>query len=181
MAKIVSKTYGDALFSLAIEQNRLDEFYDAACAMAEALRQNVEFEKLMRHPQFTKEQKATIIEDTFREQIPKEMIGMLLMLVKKGHAEAMLSVFDYFIEVVKEEKKIGQAKVVSAIPLTEEQKGKIEQRLLETTRYESFEMDFSVDEKIIGGLVIRIGDRIVDNSIKTKLYELTRTLREVQV
>lgn len=181
MAKLVSKTYGDALFSLAMEEQRLDEFFDAASNMIEALQQNGEFEKLMKHPQFTREQKAAIIEETFAGQLPKEMIGMLLLLVKKGHASDMIAVFRYFITLVKEEKKIGHAKVVSAISLSEDQKAKVERRLLETTRYESFEMDYSVDETLIGGLVIRIGDRVVDSSIKTKLYELTRNLREVQV
>lgn len=181
MAKLVSKTYGDALFSLAMEENRLDEFFAAASNTIEALQQNEEFEKLMRHPRFTREQKATIIEETFSDQIPKEMIGMLLLLAKKGHASEVVSVFRYFIALVKEEKKIGNAKVVSAIPLSDEQKAKVEKRLLETTQYESFEMEYSVDETLIGGLVIRIGDRVIDSSVKTKLYELTRNLREVQV
>ncbi len=181
MAKLVSKTYGDALFGLALEEKRLDEFYDAARNMITALQQNEEFEKLMKHPRFTREEKATIIEETFTGQIPKEMIGMLLLLVKKGHAAELLSVFHYFITLVKEEKKIGDVKVVSAIALSEDQKAKVERRLLETTNYESFEMDYSVDESLIGGMVIRIGDRVVDSSIKTKLYELTRTLREVQI
>lgn len=181
MAKLVSKTYGEALFALAMEEQRLDEFYEAACNMVKVLKENEEFEKLMRHPRFTREEKAAIIEETFTGQIPKEMIGMLILLVKKGHAADILSVFRHFISMVKEEKQIGRAKVVSAIALSDEQKAKVEKRLLETTKYESFEMDYSVDESLIGGMVIRIGDRVVDSSVKTKLYELTRNLREVQI
>ena len=93
----------------------------------------------------------------------------------------MLSVFEYFIDLVKEEKKIGKAHVTTAIPLGDKQKEKVEQKLLDTTKYNSFEMDYSVDESLMGGMVIRIGDRVVDSSIKTKLYELTRDLRSVQV
>ena len=82
---------------------------------------------------------------------------------------------------MKEEKKIGQAFVVTATALSDAQKKKIEKRLLETTKYETFEMDYKVDESLIGGMVVRIGDRVVDSSIQTKLYELTRNLRNVQV
>lgn len=181
MAKLVSKTYGDALFALAMEEKRLDEFFDAAKGMQIALRENAEFEDLMKHPRFTREEKANIIEETFDGQIPREMTGMLIQLVKKGHVVEMSAVFDHFISLVKEEKKIGEVKVVSPMELTKEQKDKVEKRLLETTKYESFEMEYSVDETLIGGLVIRIGDRIVDSSVKTKLYELTRNLREVQI
>ena len=105
----------------------------------------------------------------------------MTLLVTKGRTEDMLSVFDYFIDLVKEEKKIGKAYVTTAVSLSDTQKEKVEEKLLHTTKYESFEMNYSVDESLIGGMVIRIGDRVVDSSIKTKLYELTRELRNVQI
>ena len=181
MAKLVSKTYGDALFAVSKEEGRIDEFFDAAKSVKEILRANEDFGKLMNQPKLTKEDKSKIIEETFLDRIPKEMVGMLILLVKKGHAADIISVFDYYIELVKEEKKIGQAYVVTATALNDAQKKKIEKRLLETTKYETFEMDYKVDESLIGGMVVRIGDRVVDSSIQTKLYELTRNLRNVQV
>ncbi|MBQ8558651.1 MAG: ATP synthase F1 subunit delta [Tyzzerella sp.] len=181
MAKLVSKTYGDALFAVALEENRMDEFFEAVKVVAEILRTNDEFGKLMNHPKIMKEDKVKIVEDTFSGRIPKEIVGMMTILVTKGRAEEMLSVFDYFIDLVKEEKKIGIASVTTAVQLSDKQKAKVEQRLLDTTKYETFEMNYSVDASLIGGMVIRIGDRVVDSSIKTKLYELSRELRNVQV
>lgn len=181
MAKLVSKTYGDALFAVALEENRMDEFFEAVKVVAEILRTNDEFGKLMNHPKIMKEDKVKIVEDAFGSQVPKEIVGMMTILVTKGRAEEMLSVFDYFIDLVKEEKKIGIATVTTAVPLSEKQKAKVEQKLLDTTKYETFEMNYSVDASLIGGMVIRIGDRVVDSSIKTKLFELSRELRNVQV
>ena len=181
MAKLVSKTYGDALFAVALEDNRMDEFFEAVKVVADLLRTNEEFGKLMNHPKITKEDKVKIVEETFGDKIPKEITGIMTLLVTKGRAEAILSVFDYFINLVKEEKKIGSASVATAVALTDAQKAKVEQKLLDTTKYESFEMNYSVDESLIGGMVIRIGDRVVDSSIKTKLYELSRDLRKVQI
>lgn len=105
----------------------------------------------------------------------------MTLLIKKGHAKDMCAVFKYFIGLVKEEKKIGSARVVTAIELSGEQKEKVEQKLLETTSYEKFEMNYEVDASLIGGMVIRIGDRIVDSSIRTKLYELSKNLRKIQL
>ena len=181
MAKLVSKTYGDALFAVALEDNRMDEFFEAVKVVADLLRTNDEFGKLMNHPKIAKEDKVKIVEETFGSRIPKEITGIMTLLVAKGRAEAILSVFDYFIDLVKEEKKIGKASVTTAVLLTDAQKAKVEQKLLDTTKYESFEMNYSVDESLIGGMVIRIGDRVVDSSIKTKLYELSRDLRKVQI
>ena len=181
MAKLVSKTYGDALFAVALEENRMDELFEAVKVVVRVLRTNEEFGKLMNHPKIIKEDKVKIIEETFGDKIPKEIVGMMTLLVTKGRAGEMISVFDYFIDLVKEEKKIGKANVTTAVPLSDKQKAKVEQKLLHTTKYETFEMNYSVDESLIGGMVIRIGDRVVDSSIKTKLYDLTRKLRSVQV
>ena len=74
-----------------------------------------------------------------------------------------------------------QAYVTSAMELSDAQKAAVEKRLLETTKYVKFEMHYDVDSELIGGMVIRIGDRVVDTSIKTKLYELSKSLKKIQV
>lgn len=181
MAKLVSKTYGDALFSVAVEENRVDTFAEEAKVLATVFSENQELQKLMDNPKIIKEDKIKLIEETFTSHVSKEIIGLIALLISKGHSKDISSVFDYFIALVKEEKKIGTAFVTTAVELTDIQKSAVEKRLLETTRYESFEMNYSVDKSLIGGMVIRIGDRVVDSSIKTKLYELSKQLRSIQI
>ena len=181
MAKLVSKTYGDALFSVAMEENRVDAFAEEAKGLSVIFSENQELRKLMDNPKIIKEDKIKLIEETFTSHVSKEVIGLIALLISKGHSKDIPAVFDYFIALVKEEKKIGTAFVTTAVALSDEQKSAVEKRLLETTRYESFEMNYSVDESLIGGMVIRIGDRVVDSSIKTKLYELSKQLRSIQI
>ena len=181
MAKLVSKTYGDALFSVAIEENRVDEFFEAAKVIAEVIRGHEDFRELLAHPKVIKEDKIQIIQDTFGSAAPKEVVGLMTIMITKGRQEEILAVMDYFIELVKENKKIGHAYVTTAAPLNAKQKEQVEEKLLETTKYESFEMTYAVDETLIGGMVIRIGDRVMDSSIKTKLENLSRELRNIQI
>lgn len=181
MAKLVSKTYGDALFSVAMEENRVDAFAEEAKGLSVIFSENQELRKLMDNPKIIKEDKIKLIEETFTSHVSKEVIGLIALLISKGHSKDIPVVFDYFIALVKEEKKIGTAFVTTAVALSDAQKSAVEKRLLETTRYESFEMNYSVDESLIGGMVIRIGDRVVDSSIKTKLYELSKQLRSIQI
>ena len=181
MAKLVSKTYGDALFAVAVEENRMDEFLEAAVGLSEILSTNKDFSELMNHPKIMKEDKIKIVEETFATRVPKELLGLMTLMVEKGRANEIQAVFDYFIMLVKEEKKIGQAVVTTAVELRDTQKEQVTKKLLETTKYESFEMHYEVDESLIGGMVIRIGDRVVDSSIKTKLNNLSRELRNIQV
>ncbi|MDE6912213.1 MAG: ATP synthase F1 subunit delta, partial [Lachnospiraceae bacterium] len=87
----------------------------------------------------------------------------------------------YFLSLVKEYKKIGVVFVASAIELDETQRVKVEQKLLDTTNYASLEMHYKVDASLIGGMVIRIGDRVVDSSIRTKLSRMEKQLQEIQL
>ena len=76
---------------------------------------------------------------------------------------------------------LGVAYVSTPSELSDTQKSLIEKKLLDTTDYVKMEMNYSVDEKLIGGMKIRIGDRIVDSSISTKLNELAKNLRRIQL
>lgn len=181
MAKLVSKTYGEALFELAKEQNTLDAVQEEAVAILEIFEQNEELVKLLNHPKISKEEKIAVIENIFKGRASDEMVGFLVLIVEKGRYNEIRQIFTYFLEQIKEFKRIGVAYVTSATPLTAEQQKKIEEKLLATTKYIQFEMHFDVDQSLIGGMVIRIGDRVVDSSIRTKLNQMTQTLSKVQL
>ena len=181
MAKLVSKVYGDALFEAAREAGRMDDMYEEVLEIQKLLQANEELQKMMENPKVIREDKENVIETVFRGRISDEIVELMKLMIAKGRYSNIESVFDYFIGLVKEEKKIGIAYVTTAVELTDGQKDEIVRRLLETTRYESFEMNYAVDASLIGGMVIRIGDRVVDSSIKTKLYELSKSLRKIQV
>ena len=116
--------------------------------------------------------KRKVIENAFGQFVSKDITGLLVLMVSKDRQKQIMETLRYFIGKIKEYKKIGSAVVSTAKPLTAAQKEKVLSRLLATTGYVDFEIDYIVDESLIGGMVIRIGDRVVDSSIKTKLDEL---------
>lgn len=181
MAKLVSKVYGDALFEAAMEKKDLDSVYEEAVALTAVFKENPDLAQLLNHPKIVREEKISIIENIFAGRVSGEMMGFLTIIVDKGRQSELLPIFSYFIAQVKEYKKIGTAHVTSAVELRAEQKEKIEKKLLDTTDYESFEMEYAVDPEIMGGLVIRIGDRVVDSSIRTQLYDMKRELSKLQL
>jgi F-type H+-transporting ATPase subunit delta len=181
MAKLVSKTYGDALFELAVEEGSLDSMMEEVKAVAQALQENKDLSTLMNHPKIDKEKKIRLIEDIFNGHVSGELVGLMRMIVEKDHYKELPEVFTYFIDRVKEYRNIGTAFVTSAVKLSDSQKKAVEEKLLATTKYVEFEMHYDVDADLIGGMVIRIGDRVVDSSIKAKLYNLTRELSQIQL
>ena len=181
MAKLVAGTYGDALFDFAMEENQIDSLMDEILTVQAVLEENKGLEKILVHPEIPKQKKLQVIEDVFKGRISDALTGFLRIVVTKGRYKNLPDIFAYFIARVKEYKKIGVAEVISAIPLSGEQKEKIEKKLLYTTHYETMEIEYKVDEKKIGGLMIRIGDRVVDSTIQSKLNLLTGSLLKISL
>ena len=181
MAKLVAGTYGDALFDFAMEENQIDSLMDEILTVQAVLEENKGLEKILVHPEIPKQKKLQVIEDVFKGRISDALTGFLRIVVTKGRYKNLPDIFAYFIARVKEYKKIGVAEVISAIPLSGEQTEKIEKKLLDTTHYETMEIEYKVDEKKIGGLMIRIGDRVVDSTIQSKLNLLTGSLLKISL
>ena len=181
MAKLVSKTYGEALFTIAMEADKGSLYLEEVEGIREILKQNPDFDKMMLHPAIPKQEKLAMVEQAFAGRASDEITGFLKIVVQKERYPALQDIFQYFIDKVKEAQKIGIAHVTTAMELSDRQKEQVQARLLETTDYLAMEMHYQVDPQIIGGMIIRIGDRVVDSSIRSKLNDLTRQLLQIQL
>ncbi len=181
MAKLISKTYGDALFEVAMEGQKTDLFLQEAQDILTILDQNPDLDKLMKHPKVSRQEKEQVLDNVFLGNVSREMTGFMKLLINKDRYNELPKIFQYLIERIKEERKIGVAYVTTAVELTAEKKEVIKNRLLETTAYKTMEMYYEVDEAIIGGMIIRIKDRVVDSSVRTKLEEMKKQLLQIQL
>ena len=181
MAKLVGATYGEALFELAVEEKREEEFLEEVMQLKELLSENPDFGKLMNHPKILKEEKLNVLEEVFKGRISDELLGFLHLIISKDRYGDIDVILDYFIGAVKQLKGVGVAYVTTALDLNEAKKKEIEAKLLSTTSFKEMEMHYQVEEDLIGGMVIRIGGRVVDSSVKNKLSGLQRELLKVQL
>ena len=132
-------------------------------------------------PKISKEEKEKVVENIFKGRISDDVTGFLVLILKKDRQAMFCDILRYFIDRVKEYKKIGVAFVTTAVPLSETMKKSVVDKLTATTEYEQFEMNYSVDKNIIGGMIIRIGDRVVDSSIRSKIESLAKELYDVRL
>ena len=181
MAKLISKTYAQAMFELAVEENKTSQFLDEVTQLLEILRQNKEFGAFMNHPKIPKDEKLEVVEKVFGDKLSRELTGFLVTIIEKDRYSDIESILLEVIASIKEYNNIGTAYVTTAIALEEKEKNNIEKRLLATTKYETMECNYNVDASLIGGMIIRIGDRVVDSSIRTKLEKLERELLNIQL
>lgn len=178
MAKQVNSTYGDALFDLAVEEKQVDSVLEELTGLLQIMNENEELLSLMTHPEVLKDDKLKMIENIFKGRISDAVMGMLLIVVKNDRSAELPAICEYVISRLKEYKRIGIAYVTSAFELNDEQKAKIEERLIATTNYITMEMHYKTDASLIGGLIIRMEDRVVDSSIKRQLERMSVTLSQ---
>lgn len=176
MAKLAADVYAEALFALAIEQNGVDEWTEQIKAAELAFSENPDFLRLLTHPKISREEKLSVVENVFGGRFDDALTGLLTVIVEKGRCGEIPAVFRNFLDKVREYRKIGTASVVSATELTDAQKRRIEEKLLSQTDYKSFEMQYFVDASLIGGMKIRIGDRVVDATVKSKLDRMAGSI-----
>ncbi|MCL2719613.1 MAG: ATP synthase F1 subunit delta [Lachnospiraceae bacterium] len=181
MAKLIAKTYGSALFELAVEQGKTNELMREFTAISDVLKFHPDYNSLLNHPKILKEAKIEMLENVFKERVSNEMTGFLELLIIKDRFNDIKAIYEQFMMMVKDYLSIGVAFVTTAFPMNEIQKSEIVERLLAVTEFKEMEMNYAVDEKIIGGMIIRIGDRIVDSSIATNLANLRKQLISIQI
>ena len=188
MAKLVSKTYGEALFQIILEREDAiagvgigDELFRESQSLMSILEENPEFDAFMKHPGIAKTEKLSVVENVFKDRISPELYEFLKIVVVKDRYKDLPAIMEYVSEKMKEHQRIGVAYVSTAVELSDAQKDKVQRRLLETAPYDQMEMHYTVEPELIGGMVIRIGDRVVDTSVKSRLSDLTKQLMQIQL
>ncbi len=181
MAKLVSQVYGDALFALAEEHSMQERFSLELSDMAEVLHAYPQYRALLSHPRLDEEEKWEVFRQVFEGRICAELTGFFRLLLKKGRFEEFDGIAAHFEKRRLAHDRIGVVWVASPFELTDAQKKKIETRLMETTDFVSLQMHYVRQPELIGGLRIRIGDRVVDSSIQNKLNDMKRKLIQIQL
>ena len=171
MAKLISKTYGDALLELVTEKGNIDDMFEEVRALSEILKDNPDYVELINNPRIDMDNKIDAIENVFKGRLSDDLTGFLVIVVSKGRFSEIDKIFEYFMDEVNKLKGVGTAMELSA-----EEKKKVEERLLQTTSYKSMNMNYVIDESLIGGMRIKIGDRVVDSSVSTKIAKLKQSL-----
>lgn len=181
MAKLVSKTYGQALFELALEKNALEQILEEEAFVKEVFAENEELVTMLNHPKISKDEKIQVVENIFKDKISDTMVGFLVIVVTKERYDELEHIFQYFEEKVREYKNIGVVSVTTAVELSDDQKEQLRKRLLEITSFKQLEFNYTINPDIIGGMVLRIGDRVVDSSIRTQIDQMAKGLSKIQL
>ena len=175
---VVNERYGEALLELAENDETVKEYLDESKLLLSLFDENPELPALFVNPKIGLEEKEQIVKNCFEGRISGNMVGLIIMLLRNGRADKLRGVLEFIVSGAKEKLGIAIVYVESAAPLTENIKKALEAKIIATTHYKSLEMHYTTDKSLIGGMKVRLGDRILDNTIDTKLKLLRTELRD---
>jgi F-type H+-transporting ATPase subunit delta len=165
------KRYAEAILELGLEQDNLDEWIDSLERLSDALPRDVL--RLLSAPSLSLEIRRRALEAATKQE-PKGARALLLLLLESGRISRLPDIARALRDLLDARAGIRQASVTTAVPLDEAAQKAIGGRLERSAG--SLRLTFNVEPELLGGVVVRIGDRQVDASLRTRLALLRERL-----
>jgi F-type H+-transporting ATPase subunit delta len=168
----VASRYSKSLLKIAIEENSLEELYQDMLLVNEVCVNNKDLKLLLQSPIIKTDKKTAIMNEIFTGKISTIATSFIAIIISKKRAGILSDIAASFLDTYKIHKNIKTAQVTSAIPLSSAQKEQVIAIIKSSNQTESVELTEIVDPTIIGGMIVRVGDKQIDESIKRKLTNL---------
>ena len=170
----VSKRYAKALFSLGQEDDNFQQYGRDLTEFTRICQDNPDFLKVIANPIFAVEERKKVLQFVLdKSSFSDRTKNFLNLLLDKDRIGAMEAIMDHYLRLVDEISDIARAEIITARPLKEEALGRIE-KSLEGLTSKKIKSDVREDRGLIGGIVVKIGDLVLDGSVKAQLEELQK-------
>lgn len=169
----VASRYAKSIIDLAQEQNALESVKNDVAFFLKTLKANSQLAAVLSNPIISHQKKQGILTSLFEDKMNKVTIAFFKLMINKGRGDVLYATAHEFVNQYDLLKHITQATVVSATPLSDENKAKILAEVKATVGGE-VTLEARVDESLIGGFVLTVGDRQIDTSIESNLKKLKK-------
>ena len=171
-----ARRYAQAVFEIAVESDELERWLDDLTLLADSIT-NEEFRQTLSAPRVTMAQKERVIREGLGSSVGPLALNLMCLLASRGQVQVLPGIADRYQEMLDAHQGVERAEVVSAVSLTDGQRDQVT-RMLNDLSGKDVRLTTRVDPEILGGLVIRVGDRVMDGSARTRLQNMRRELAE---
>jgi F-type H+-transporting ATPase subunit delta len=172
-ADLAAKRYAQAAFDLASRDGSFDE-WASALGQIGAFMSETDIKRALESTRFSQENKQRLVDAGLRS-LPRLPLNLARLLARKGRTALAPDIASEFGRLVQERQGVARARALTAVPLSELEKDGLARRLEQQTGLRIV-LETEVDPNLLGGVVIQIGDRLVDASTKARLASLRESL-----
>ena len=163
----VGRRYSKAIFEIAEEKNQVKEIYEMLNSAMVLYRTDKEFKNFILNPLIDSEQKKSVLNKIFGKD-NSDNLNILLYILDKGRMNCIKYIVAEYLKIYYRKNRILDVKATFTKELTDEQKKKLIDKLSQKTGKE-INLEIKIDKDILGGGIIKIGDKIIDGSIRREL------------
>lgn len=169
---LISERYASAIYNLALENKETDVVLNDLEALKKIIQENKELNLLVNSPLISSNDKLEILLKLTKEKLTSEMTNTFLKVISINKRFASLtSIISQFIKINAHKRGDVLADITSADELSDKQKNDIKGHL-GTILGDKLSLNFKVDKKIIGGLIVKVGSKMIDASLANKINKL---------
>ncbi|MGB3295122.1 MAG: ATP synthase F1 subunit delta [Phormidesmis sp.] len=172
VASEVAAPYAQALLAIAQSKDSVDELSQTAADLLKLMKESDTLSSFLASPITASDAKKGVLAKVLADDANPQMKNFLMLLVDKGRIYLVEPILQQFQIKVRELKQTVLAEVTSAIELTDEQKETVRQKVVGMTDAQSVELETRVDPDLIGGVVIQIGSKVLDASVRGQLRRI---------
>ncbi len=167
----IAEEYAAALFTLAAEENVKREVAESLEAVRDLCAENVEYLDLLCAPSIPLDERLSLIEAAFGEQLHEYAVSFVKLVCERGHIRELDACIHEYLKLYEASDGIATAYVTSATELDENERAALTAKL-EKRLSRKVELVCDVDASILGGVIVKVDGAIMDGSLKTKLAEV---------
>lgn len=175
MAELVSRRYALALFEAGLELQKIDAFKDELTLLNDVFIREEKLLDILGHPRINKEEKKDMVDKIFQGSLSQEVFNFMYILIDKRRESNILEIKKEYDKLYNEQKNIIKVVARTAVPMEDEAKIKLSKVLGEKLE-KTIELSNQVDPSIMGGVVLRIEDKLIDGSLKGQLEDIGKAL-----
>ena len=175
----LARVYAKALIDLANERGQLEEVKAEMDKVGQLIKDSRDFDNLLKSPVVKSDKKIAIFNEIFKGQLSEMVLHFAEIIIKHGREEAMAAIAQAYTNMYLTQKGIEKATVTTAYKLSDSEMEELKGRVAEATD-SKIELENNVNPDIIGGMVLRVGDRQYNGSIAAELDRLKRDFKHNQ-
>jgi len=170
----IARPYAKAAFEFAREEKSLDAWSTALGTLA-AVSEDEKVGALLASPKLTSEQKANVVTDLCGDSLSEKAKHFVALLAENKRLDLLAPIFELYENLKAQQQQFSDVKIASAFALDSEVEKTLTTKLSSTLNSD-VSLTTQVDESLIGGVVIRAGDTVIDSSVKGRLAKLAESL-----
>ncbi|WP_019507393.1 ATP synthase F1 subunit delta [Pleurocapsa sp. PCC 7319] len=174
----IGEPYAQALMSLAQQNNLTEQFGETFRSLSSLLSESAEFKDFVLNPVIKGEDKKAVLKQVMGNDANPYLVNFMMLLVDKRRIVFLESIVEQYLNLLRKLNQTVLAEVTSATELNEEQRNNLVEKVKAFTDARDVELKTSIDPDLIGGVIIKVGSKVIDASLRGQLRRISISLNQ---